>query len=155
MATNMSSKVALFEETPIPKAVAQLSIPIVIGSLVMILYNLADTFFVGMLNNPIQNAGVTLASPVLLAFNAVTNLFGVGSSSLMSRSLGVKDYETAKKTSALAFWCAFIAAALFSIAYTIFKAPLLIMLGSTDTTMQATEDYMFWTVTCGDRKSVV
>lgn len=155
MATNMSSKVALFEETPIPKAVAQLSIPIVIGSLVMILYNLADTFFVGMLNNPIQNAGVTLASPVLLAFNAVTNLFGVGSSSLMSRSLGVKDYETAKKTSALAFWCAFIAAALFSIAYTIFKAPLLIMLGSTDTTMQATEDYMFWTVTCGAIPAIV
>lgn len=155
MATNMSSKVALFEETPIPKAVAQLSIPIVIGSLVMIFYNLADTFFVGMLNDPIQNAGVTLASPVLLAFNAVTNLFGVGSSSLMSRSLGVKDYETAKKTSALAFWCAFIAAALFSIAYTIFKAPLLIMLGSTDTTMQATEDYMFWTVTCGAIPAIV
>lgn len=155
MATNMSSKVALFEETPIPKAVAQLSIPIVIGSLVMIFYNLADTFFVGMLNDPIQNAGVTLASPVLLAFNAVTNLFGVGSSSLMSRSLGVKDYETAKKTSALAFWCAFIAAALFSIAYTIFKAPLLVMLGSTDTTMQATEDYMFWTVTCGAIPAIV
>ena len=155
MTNDMNSKVELFEETPIPKAVAQLSIPIVIGSLVMILYNLADTFFVGMLNDPIQNAGVTLASPVLLAFNAVTNLFGVGSSSLMSRSLGVKDYETAKKTSSLAFWCAFIAAALFSITYTIFKAPLLLMLGVTDATMQATEDYMFWTVTCGAIPAIV
>lgn len=155
MASDMRNRTELFEETPIPKAVAQLSIPIVIGSLVMILYNLADTFFVGMLNDPIQNAGVTLASPVLLAFNAVTNLFGVGSSSLMSRSLGVKDYETAKKTSALAFWCAFIAAALFSIVYTVFKSPLLLMLGSTDATMQATEDYMFWTVTCGAIPAIV
>ena len=149
MASDMNNKVELFEKTPIPKAVAELSIPIVIGSLVMILYNLADTFFVGMLNDPIQNAGVTLASPILLAFNAVTNLFGVGSSSLMSRSLGVKDYETAKKTSAVAFWCSFVAAALFSLACTIFKTPLLHMLGSTDATIQATSDYMFWTVTCG------
>ncbi len=155
MASNMDNRVELFEETPIPKAVAQLSIPIVIGSLVMILYNLADTFFVGMLNDPIQNAGVTLASPILLAFNAVTNLFGVGSSSLMSRSLGVKDYETAKKTSAIAFWCAFVAAGLFSVACTIFKTPLLHMLGSTDATIKATADYMFWTVTCGAIPAIV
>ena len=53
----------------------------------MVLYNLADTYFVGMLNDPIQNAAVTLAAPVLLAFNAVNNLFGVGSSSMMSRAM--------------------------------------------------------------------
>ena len=58
------------------------------------MYNLADTYFVGMLNDPVQNAAVTLAAPVLLAFNAVNNLFGVGSSSMMSRALGRKDYET-------------------------------------------------------------
>lgn len=155
MASNTDNRIELFEETPVPKAVAQLSIPIVIGCLVMILYNLADTFFVGMLNDPIQNAGVTLASPVLLAFNAITNLFGVGSSSLMSRSLGVKDYDTAKKTSAVAFWCAFVSAAFFSIACTIFKMPLLHMLGSTEATMKATSDYMFWTVTCGAIPSIV
>ncbi|MBR5317804.1 MAG: MATE family efflux transporter [Lachnospiraceae bacterium] len=151
----MSNRTELFEETPIPKAVAQLSIPIVIGSLVMILYNLADTFFVGMLNDPIQNAGVTLASPILLAFNAVTNLFGVGASSLMSRSLGVKDFETAKKTSAIAFWSSFVFAAIFSLACTIFKTPLIHMLGSTDATFQATSDYMFWTVTCGAIPAIV
>ena len=44
----------------------------------MVIYNLADTYFVGMLNDPVQNAAVTLAAPVLLAFNAVNNLFGVG-----------------------------------------------------------------------------
>ena len=75
MASNdMKDKIELFEHMPIPKAVAQLSIPIIIGSLVSIIYNLADTFFVGMLNDPIQNAGVTLAAPVMLAFNAFNNL---------------------------------------------------------------------------------
>ena len=65
----------------------------------MVLYNLADTYFVGMCNDPIQNAAVTLAAPVLLAFNAVTNLFGIGSSSMMSRALGRKDYDTVYKLS--------------------------------------------------------
>ena len=79
---------------PIPKAVSQLSVPTLLSSLVMVIYNLADTYFVGMQNNPIENAAVTLAAPVLLAFNAVNNLFGVGSSSMMSRALGRKDYDT-------------------------------------------------------------
>lgn len=155
MVSDMKARTELFEETPIPKAVAKLSIPIVIGSLVMILYNLADTFFVGMLNDPIQNAGVTLASPVLLAFNAVTNLFGVGASSLMSRSLGAKDFDTAKRTSAVAFWGAFAFAAIFSLMCTILKTPLLHMLGSTDATMKSTADYMFWTVSCGAIPAIV
>ena len=155
MTSDMKARTELFEETPIPKAVAQLSIPIVIGSLVMILYNLADTFFVGMLNDPIQNAGVTLASPVLLAFNAVTNLFGVGASSLMSRSLGAKDFDTAKRTSAVAFWGAFAFAAIFSLLCTTFKTPLLHMLGSTNATMKSTADYMFWTVSCGAIPAIV
>ena len=81
-------KSQLFENTPIPKAVMTLAIPTIMSSLVMVLYNLADTYFVGMLNDPIQNSAVTLAAPVLLAFNAVNNLFGVGASSMMSRALG-------------------------------------------------------------------
>ena len=98
-----NQKTQLFEEMPIPKAVMQLSIPTVLSSLVMVIYNLADTYFVGMLNNPVQNAAVTLAAPVLLAFNAVNNLFGVGSSSMMSRALGRRDYESVAGTQRLRY----------------------------------------------------
>ena len=59
------------KKTPIPAAVAKLSIPMVFSSLVMVLYNMADTYFVGMLNNSVENAAVSLSSPVLLAFNAI------------------------------------------------------------------------------------
>ena len=69
----------LFEETPIPVAVQKMMIPTIIGALVTVLYSLADTLFVGMLNDEIQNAAVALAAPALLAFNAVNNLFGEGS----------------------------------------------------------------------------
>ena len=106
--TNSADKTEIFENLPIPKAVAVLCIPTIISSLVMVLYNLADTYFVGMLNDPVQNAAVTLAGPVLLAFNAVNNLFGVGSTSMMSRALGRKDYDTVHKSSAFGFYCALI-----------------------------------------------
>jgi len=115
----------------------------------MVLYNLADTYFVGMLNDPVQNAAVTLAGPVLLAFNAVNNLFGVGTSSMMSRALGRKDYDTVHKSSAFGFYCALICGVVFSLICTIWKSPLLVLLGADEVTMQPTADYMKWTVTCG------
>ena len=65
------SRTELFERTPIARAIVTLAVPTIMSSLVMVLYNLADTFFVGMLNDPIQNAAVALAAPILLAFNAV------------------------------------------------------------------------------------
>lgn len=58
-----TQKTILFEQTPIPRAVMKLAVPTIISSLVMIVYNLADTYFVGMLNNPVENAAVTLAAP--------------------------------------------------------------------------------------------
>ena len=70
----------LFEDMPIPRAYLTLSVPVVISSLVTMIYNLADTFFVGMLGDPVQTAAVTLVHPLILAFHAVINLFGVGSS---------------------------------------------------------------------------
>lgn len=86
MAAAREGREAVFESDSIPRAVLTLSIPTVLSSLVAVLYSLADTYFVGLLNDPVQTAAVTLAAPVLLAFNAVNNLFGVGSSSMMRRA---------------------------------------------------------------------
>lgn len=142
-------KIKLFEEIPVPKAVMKLAVPTMISCLVMVLYNLADTYFVGMLNDPVQNAAVTLAAPVLLAFNAVNNLFGVGGSSMMSRALGAKEYETVHKSSAFSFFCALFSGALFAFCCTVFRGPLLTVLGTDAENLADTAAYMFWTVECG------
>lgn len=139
----------LFERMPVPGAVVQLSLPIVISSLVTILYNLADTFFVGMLNNPVENAAVTLVYPVTLAFNAVNNLFGVGVSSAMSRHLGRKAYEQVRVCSAFGFYGAAISGLLFSALCILFRTPLLALLGTDAQTLDATAGYLHWTVCCG------
>lgn len=144
-----TDKIILFEQTPIPKAVVKLAVPTILSSLVMVLYNLADTYFVGMCNDPIHNAAVTLAAPVLLAFNAVTNLFGIGSSSMMSRALGRKDYDTVYKSSALGFYCAAVSGVLFALVCLVFNIPLLRMLGANTDTMAATGEYLKWTAVYG------
>ena len=149
------SKTELFEQTAVPRAVFQLAVPTVLSSLVMVLYNLADTYFVGMLNAPVQNAAVTLAAPVLLAFNAINNLFGIGSSSMMSRALGRRDYDTVSQSSAFGFYCSLACGVLFSVLCTVFSNPLLTLLGADSETSQATAAYLFWTVTCGATPAIL
>ena len=148
-------KTELFESMPVPKAVMQLAIPTVLSSLVMVLYNLADTYFVGLLNDPIQTAAVTLAGPVLLAFNAVNNLFGVGSSSMMSRALGARDLDTVRRSSAFGFYLALFSGVLFSLLVGVFQHPLLGLLGTDKDTYGATQGYLLWTVVCGAAPAIL
>lgn len=150
-----TEKTELFEQMPIPKAVMTLAVPTIISSLVMVIYNLADTYFVGILNDPIQNAAVTLAAPVLLAFNAVNNLFGIGASSMMSRGLGRKDYDTVFRSSAFGFYFALMSGILFSVLCTIFQAPMLTLLGADSQTGAATGEYLKWTVNFGAAPSIL
>lgn len=150
-----TKKTILFEQMPIPKAVMTLAVPTILSSLVMVIYNLADTYFVGMVNDPIQNAAVTLAAPVLLAFNAVNNLFGVGTSSMMSRALGKKEYDTVYRSSAFGFYCSVFCGLMFSLLYTLFSRPLLSVLGASPETVAATAQYLKWTVTFGAAPAIL
>lgn len=148
-------KLYLFEQAKISRAVMSMAIPTVISSLVMVIYNLADTYFVGMLNDPVQNAAVTLAAPVLLAFNAVNNLFGVGGSSMMSRALGRKEYDSVRRVSAFGFYCSVFCGLIFSLLYIAAKKPALALLGTDAETFAATAGYLKWTVAFGAMPAIL
>ena len=149
------ARLKLFESEKISTAVLKLAIPTVLSSLVMTIYSLADTFFVGMLNDSVQNAAVTLSAPVLLAFNAINNLFGVGASSMMSRALGRKDYQSAYRSSSFGLYCAFICSIAFSSLCFFFNDQLLVLIGADKTTMEATRGYLKWTVIAGAAPSIL
>ena len=76
----------LFREMPVPKAVLSLIIPTVISQLITVAYNMADTFYIGQLNDPTQVAAVTVVMPAFILLTAISNLFGIGGASLISRS---------------------------------------------------------------------
>ena len=144
-----STNKKLFEQMPVPSAIRTLMVPTILGALVTVLYSLADTLFVGMLNNEVESAAVALAAPTLLAFNAVNNLFGVGSSSMMSRALGTGNVKTVRESAAFGFYGAVFSGALLSILCTVFLNPLVCLLGADADTMGATIKYMQWAVLCG------
>ena len=149
MSKQKISREELFEQSPVWKSIFTLTIPMIISSLVAMIYNLSDTFFVGELNDSVQNAAITLTAPAMTLFYGITNLFGIGASSLMSRSMGQKDYETVKRASATGLYLALLGSILLSAVTILFNGPTLHLLGTDDITFQATKDYLFWTVCLG------
>lgn len=132
----------LFEEAPIPKAVIRIALPMVLSMLVTIIYNLADTFFVGKIGDPNQVAAVSLTMPVFLVFLALGNMFGIGGSSFISRCLGAKEEERAKNISSFSFYASIIIG-LIMIAVFLVGMPLILkIIGASDNTSVFAKDYL-------------
>ncbi|MGI6109697.1 MAG: MATE family efflux transporter [Eubacteriaceae bacterium] len=145
----------LFEKTPVKRALLKLALPTIISQLILLLYNLADTFFIGRTGNPYMVAAVSLMLPVYNICLAFANLYGVGGGSLISRLLGVKRHDEAKKVCAYSFYKAILAAGLFSLAILIFMDPLLRFLGASDQTVEFARQYAFYTIVIGAIPSVL
>jgi multidrug efflux pump len=140
---------AIFETLPIPKAVIALAVPTMIGQIITIVYNLADTWFIGLTNDPAKVASITICMPAFMVLTAIANLFGIGGASLISRSLGVRNRLRAGNAASFAvFNCAGIAA-LYAIVLLIFRRPILSFLGSTESDVSYSYTYLFWTVIVG------
>lgn len=145
----------LFESMPVPKAVATLAIPTVISQAVTMIYNLADTFFIGQIGDPYMVAAVSLVSPWFNLLTALGNLFGIGGSSLISRMLGAHNHGDIRFVSAFSIWGGAAATLVFSAATYFQRDVLLDFLGASRQTMEYAESYMFWVVVLGGAPTVV
>jgi len=145
----MRSNDYLFREMPVRRAVLALAVPTVISQIITVIYNMADTFFIGQLNDPNQVAAATVAMPAFAALTALSNLFGIGGAGKIARCLGRGDGETAKKTAAFSIWTAFAAALLYGAAIFLARPWLLPVLGANAGTYDFCSSYVFWTITIG------
>ena len=82
-----SKELEVFRSAAVPKAVLKTTIPAMIAMLMVLIYNLADTFFIGLTRDPYQVAAVSMAMPVFLIFMSVGTIFGIGGTSVISRAL--------------------------------------------------------------------
>ncbi|MBR6514496.1 MAG: MATE family efflux transporter [Clostridia bacterium] len=140
----------IFENLSVPRAVAKLAVPTVLSQLVVLIYNLADAFFVGHTNDPSQIAALTVSFPIFMCLTMVANLFGIGANSFMSRSLGEKKPENARRASTFGFYGAFIAVGVLILVLELFNKPILNLAGAvTESTFGYTKNYLFWTFTVG------
>lgn len=151
----MNQNTDVFEGLSVPQAIMKFAIPTILSQMVTLLYNLADTFFVGQTNNPSQVAALTLSFPLFMSLTMVGNLFGIGANSYISRSLGQGERKRASKASTFAFWGAIAGVTLIIAVLSIFIKPILYAIGAvTDETFAATKSYLTWTVIYGGIPSV-
>lgn len=146
----MSQTKDVFIGRSIPGTIAKFAIPTVLSQLVTLIYNLADTFFVGRTNDPSQVAALTLSFPIFMGLTMIGNLFGIGANSFISRSLGQGEKENAKKASTFAFYGAIMGVVLIIAVLAVFMSPILTAIGArTEETFLATKKYLTWTVIYG------
>jgi len=139
----------LFERMRPGKALAIMALPTVASQLIILIYNLADTWFIGRTNNSYMIAASSLGLSIYLAATALSNVFGVGGGSLMVRLLGHKEEDDARKVAAYSVGMATISGVVFCILVLIFLEPLLKLLGASDNTLPYAKEYVFATTVLG------
>ena len=132
----------LSKEKPV-KAVIKLGVPLIAGMFIMVLYNLVDTYFIGLMRDDFQLAAVNLAYPVMMVMIAISNMIGAGASSLIARSLGAEDTDKAAHTLTAGFLLTVINSAIVTAAGLLLLPQIVTGLGADDTTFDYTTQYVF------------
>lgn len=144
-----NNKTELFETMPVGKALLTMAIPTIISQLITMIHNLVDTFFVGMTNDPYKVAAIGMVGVLTGILNSLANLFGVGGGSLISRLLGEKREEDARRVGAYSIYGSLVVAGVYSLVCFLFTEPLTRLLGASDNTVGYASEYFFWVVAIG------
>lgn len=145
----------IFETLPIPKALKAMAVPTVISQIIILIYNLADTFFVGKTDNPYMVAATSLILPVFNITLSLAALTGVGGGSLISRLLGENRPEEAKRVSSFSIYFSIAVTALFSVSMAIFMTPILKLLGASEDTFLFAKQYAVCVIVFGGIPTVL
>lgn len=132
----------LLANQPVSKAIIKLSIPMVMGMMVQVFYNLVDTYFVGMLGDYNQLAAANISLPIFVLLMGIASIIGTGASSYISRCLGMEDYEEANKTVSISAGLLLLISVVVTIVGVAFCKPIVTALGATGETYGYTYGYV-------------
>ena len=134
--------IEIFRNAPVPKAVISNVIPSIISMIMVLVYNLADAFFIGQTKDALMFAAVSLATPVFLIFMAIGMLFGIGGTSFIARSLGQGDYDKAKKISSFCFWTGLVIGVISAVLIVKKAESISWAVGASETSIDYTVQYL-------------
>lgn len=132
----------VFEKSSVGKAVLQNALPAMAAMLMVLIYNLADTFFIGQTHDALQVAAVSLATPVFLLFMAVGTIFGIGGTSVISRAMGEGRKDYAKKVSSFCMWSCVGVGVVMSALFLLFMNQILRLVGASSDTWDYAKSYL-------------
>ena len=133
---------SVFESAPVPRAVLKNAVPAMAAMLMVLIYNLADTFFIAQTRSDILVAAVSLATPVFLIFMALGTVFGAGGTSVISRAFGEGQMDYAKKVCSFCMWGCLAAGVLTSAALLLFMDQVLALIGASADTWEPAGTYL-------------
>ncbi|MBQ7677590.1 MAG: cation transporter [Lachnospiraceae bacterium] len=145
----------LFETMPVPRALASMAIPTIVSQLINLVYNIVDAFFIGRTGNSFMMAAATLTLTLVMMNTARSNLFGVGSGSLVARLMGVRKAEEARRVSAFGFFGSVGIALFYAVLVGVFMTPLLRFLGASDATLGYARQYTWLVIVAGSLPSIL
>ncbi|MGN1248942.1 MAG: MATE family efflux transporter [Candidatus Spyradocola sp.] len=137
-----TEKLKVFESAPVSKAVSRNALPAMAAMLMVLIYNLADTFFIGQTHDDLQIAAVSLATPVFLLFTAVGTVFGIGGTSVISRAMGAGNTDYARKVCSFCMWCCVGVGLLMSLLFVLLIDPILTLVGASPDTWSHAKVYL-------------
>ena len=146
---NEEKSLEVFRNAPVGQAVLKNALPAIVAMLMVLVYNLADTFFIGQTHNALLVAAVSVATPVFLIFMAIGTIFGVGGTSVISRAMGEGRYDYAKKVSSFCMWISVAIGILLAAVMFIFAEPIMRFVGASDETVGYACTYLKIVVLCG------
>ena len=145
----------VFRSMPVPQAVRTMAMPAVISQLIVLIYNLADTYFIGQTNNPTMVAGVSLILPVFNLTLAFGGLFGIGGGALIPKLLAQNDNDEAGRVAADCVRLGALVALAFSVILLLFMRPILFALGASDATLAHARIYVLMVLVIGGIPTVL
>ena len=143
------NKLDVFESASVSKAVFKNAIPSIMAMIMVLVYNMADLFFIGQTHDDFQVAAVSLGTPVFLIFMSLGTLFGIGGTSVISRSLGKKDTDYAKKVCSFCMWASAAVGTVLTLIMLVFINPILSFIGTSPDTLAFTKTYLMIVSLCG------
>ena len=150
-----ATRADIFQNLPIPVALRKMILPAVASQLIVLIYNMADTFFVGQTNNPYMVAGTSLILPVFNITLCLAGLAGIGGGSLIARLLGQAREEEARRVSAFSLYLGLTISALFAVGIAIFMEPILGLLGAGENTYGYARQYATCVIVIGGIPTVL
>lgn len=142
MKEKQKSSLEVFESAPVGQAVMKNTVPAMVAMLMVLVYNLADTFFIGQTKDALMVASVSLVTPAFLLFMAVGTVFGIGGTSVISRAMGEGRREYAKKVCAFCMWSCVVVGIVMVIVIFAFMDSILKMLGASADTLEYAREYL-------------
>lgn len=132
----------MMEQGSFAQLLVKLSLPAVIVILIMIIYNMADTFFIGQTNEPNKISAISICMPVFAVLSGLGTLFGIGGGTAISIALGEKNYDRIKHISTFSCFGALLVGTAFTVFTLSFTGQICLFLGANEETLEAAITYL-------------